>query len=81
MQKRTGRKELIVLILCLAIGFGLRFYAFDQKSLWMDEIHTYNDSIHDLKSQYEFYKDNPAFLHPPLFLSSTKTEPDSFMIF
>lgn len=71
MEKKTGRKELIILIFCLVIGFGLRFYAFDQKSLWMDEIHTYNDSVHDLKSQFEFYKENPAFLHPPLFFVLT----------
>jgi hypothetical protein len=71
MKNRMGRKELIVLILCFVIGFGLRFYGFDQKSLWMDEIHTYNDSTHDLKSQFQFYKENPAFLHPPLFFILT----------
>jgi hypothetical protein len=53
------------------VGFVLRFYTFDKKSLWMDEIHTYNDSRDDFMNQLKFYKDNPAFLHPPLFFILT----------
>jgi len=65
------RKELILLLLCVLIGFALRFYTFDQKSLWMDEIYTFNDSRDDLKGQIKFYEDNPTFLHPPLFFILT----------
>jgi hypothetical protein len=53
------------------VGFALRFYHFDKKSLWMDEIHTYNDSRDDFRNQLKFYKNNPAFLHPPLFFILT----------
>jgi uncharacterized membrane protein len=56
---------------CLFVGFALRFYSFDQKSLWMDEIHTFNDSRDDLNGQIRFYKENPTFLHPPLFFVLT----------
>ncbi|MBP1695511.1 MAG: Dolichyl-phosphate-mannose-protein mannosyltransferase [Deltaproteobacteria bacterium] len=66
-----NRREIIILFLCLAIGFALRFYRFDKKSLWMDEIHTYNDSRDDFRNQLKFYKENPAFLHPPLFFILT----------
>ena len=65
------RYELLIVLACLLIGFGLRFYAFDQKSLWMDEIHTYNDSRDDLRGQMKWYKENPTFLHPPLFFILT----------
>jgi hypothetical protein len=65
------RKELLILVLCLLIGFTLRFYTFDQKSLWVDEVHTFNDSRDGLKAQIEFYKKNPTFLHPPLFFVLT----------
>ncbi len=65
------RKEIIILLLCLLVGFAFRFYHFDQKSLWMDEIYTYNDSRDDFKNQLKFYKNNPAFLHPPLFFILT----------
>ena len=68
---RENRKEIFILILCLLIGFALRFYTFDQKSLWMDEIYTYNDSRDDFKGQLRFYADNPTFLHPPLFFVLT----------
>ncbi len=61
------KREILILILCLLIGFALRFYTFDQKSLWLDEIHTFNDSRDDIKEQYKFYKENPTYLHPPLF--------------
>jgi len=62
------RKEIFILFLCLIIGFALRFYRFDQKSLWLDEVHTYNDSRDGVGDQIKFYKENPTFLHPPLFL-------------
>jgi len=65
------RKEIIILFLCLLVGFSLRFYHFDKKSLWMDEIHTYNDSRDDFRNQLKFYKNNPTFLHPPLFFILT----------
>jgi len=65
------RKEILVLFLCLIIGFALRFYAFDHKSLWIDEIYTFNDSRDDVKAQIEFYKKNPTYLHPPLFFVFT----------
>jgi hypothetical protein len=67
----SGRKETFVLILCLLIGFVLRFYTFDQKSLWIDEVHTYNDSRDGLKEQLKFYKENPSNIHPPLFFILT----------
>jgi hypothetical protein len=66
-----NRKEIIILILCLFVGLALRFYTFDQKSLWMDEIHTFNDSRDDLKGQLKFYKEYPTYLHPPLFFILT----------
>jgi len=65
------RKELIALILCLLVGFALRYYSFDRKSLWMDEIYTFNDSRDGLRDQTKFYKENPTFLHPPLFFILT----------
>jgi len=64
-------KEFLILICCLVIGFALRFYTFDQKSLWIDEIHTFNDSRDNLKAQVEFYKSESTFLHPPLFFVLT----------
>jgi hypothetical protein len=67
----TKRKEFLILLLCLLAGFALRFYTFDQKSLWMDEIHTFNDSRDDLKGQLKFYKENPTYFHPPLFFILT----------
>ena len=70
-MKTPKQKELLILILCLLIGFVLRFYTFDQKSLWVDEVHTFNDSRDDLKDQIKFYKENPSFLHPPLFFILT----------
>ena len=71
LQIRQNRKEFFILLLCLLIGFALRFYTFDQKSLWLDEVHTFNDSRDDLKGQIKFYKENPTFLHPPLFFILT----------
>jgi mannosyltransferase len=61
------RKEILVVVFCLLIGFALRFYSFDQKSLWIDEIHTFNDSRDGLEGQLKYYKENPTNLHPPLF--------------
>jgi hypothetical protein len=34
------KKKEIILLLCFLIGLALRFYTFDQKSLWLDEVHT-----------------------------------------
>jgi len=65
------QKEIIIIAFCLLIGFALRFYTFDQKSLWIDEIHTFNDSKDDLRGQFYFYKENPSYLHPPLFFILT----------
>jgi hypothetical protein len=68
---RVKRKEILILILCLLVGFALRFYTFDQKSFWVDEVYTFNDSRDGLKEQLKFYKENPAYLHPPLFFILT----------
>src|SRR4030042_179840 len=59
------QKEILILFLCLLIGFALRFYTYDRKSLWMDEVYTFNDSRYGFKEQLAFYKENPTFLHPP----------------
>ena len=67
----SKQKEIVILILCLLIGFALRFYTFDRKSLWIDEIHTFNDSRDGLRGQFNFYKENPSYLHPPLFFIFT----------
>jgi mannosyltransferase len=67
----SKQKELLALALCILFGFALRFYTFDQKSLWIDEIHTFNDSRDDLKGQMTFYRENPSYLHPPLFFLLT----------
>ena len=70
-MSNSKRKEIFILILCLLIGFAMRFYNFDQKSLWLDEIHTYNDSRDDIQGQLIFFKENPTYLHPPLFFILT----------
>jgi hypothetical protein len=71
-MEKINQKEVIILILCLIVGFALRFHTFDQKSLWMDEIYTFNDSRDDLKGQVEFYKERGVVhLHPPLFFLLT----------
>ena len=70
-MNKEKRKEILVLTLCLLIGFVLRFYTFDQKSLWIDEIHTFNDSRDGLEGQLKYYKENPTNLHPPLFFILT----------
>jgi len=64
-------KEIIILSLCLLVGFFLRFYTFDQKSLWFDEIYTFNDSRDGIRDQLKFYGENPTYLHPPLFFIFT----------
>lgn len=61
------QKELMILLLCLLVGFALRFYTFDKKSLWIDEVYTFNDSRDGLRDQLNFYKENPTYLHPPFF--------------
>jgi len=65
------RKEILILLLCLFMGIALRVYTFDQKSLWIDEIHTYNDSRDGIQNQLKYYKENPTYLHPPLFFVLT----------
>ncbi len=67
----SKQKEIVILLLCLLIGFVLRFHAFDRKSLWIDEIHTFNESRDGLAGQLKYYKGNPASLHPPLFFLLT----------
>jgi uncharacterized membrane protein len=68
VMSNSRKKEIFVLILCLLIGFALRFYTFDEKSLWIDEIHTFNDSREGLTGQLKYFNEKPAdLLHPPLF--------------
>ena len=69
--RKLENKEILILFLCLLIGFALRFYTFDQKSLWLDEIHTYNDSRVGFADQIKFYKEKPTYLHLPLFFVLT----------
>jgi len=68
---KIRRKEILILILCFIVGFALRFYTFDEKSLWVDEIHTYNDSRDELKGRLKFYQEDSTYLHPPLFFILT----------
>ena len=68
---KAKRKEFLILFLCLILGFALRFYTFDQRSLWIDEIHTFQDSKDGYTGQFNFYKENPTYLHPPLFFILT----------
>jgi hypothetical protein len=70
-MKWLKKREFFILIACMLIGFALRFYTFDQRSLWIDEVHTFNDSRFGIKDQLKFYKDNPTYLHPPLFFVLT----------
>lgn len=65
------QKEWLIVFICLLFGIALRFYNFDQKSLWMDEIHTLNDSRDNLGGQLKFYREYPTYLHPPLFFILT----------
>ncbi len=66
-----NRKEIFALLLCLVIGFALRLYTFEQKSLWLDEIYTFNDARYGLKDALNLYRENSAYLHPPLFFMLT----------
>ena len=70
-MKSFKEKKLLVFLFCLLIGIALRFYGFDQKSLWLDEIHTFNQSRFALKDQFEFYIDHPTSLYPPFFFLLT----------
>lgn len=65
------KKEALLVLFCFIIGFALRIYTFDQKSLWLDEIYTFQDSRYGIKEQLEFYKENPTHNHPPLFFILT----------
>jgi 4-amino-4-deoxy-L-arabinose transferase-like glycosyltransferase len=67
----SKHQEIIFLIFCIIAGFALRLYTFDQKSLWMDEIYTFNDSRYGLKDQLKYYKEKPTYFHPPLFFILT----------
>ncbi len=62
-----NKRELFILLACLVLGFALRFYTFDQKSLWLDEIHTFNESRDDVKGQLRYYREHSTHLQPPLF--------------
>lgn len=68
---KAKRTELLLLLFCILVGFTLRFYTFDQKSLWMDEIYTFNDSRDSAKDQLDYYRGNSTYLHPPLFFILT----------
>lgn len=69
---RIERKEFLILFLCLLVGFALRFYTFDQKSLWIDEVHTFNDSRPGIKDHIKYFQEKPLdYLHPPLFFLLT----------
>ncbi len=68
---KPKQKKILILFLCLLVGFVLRFHTFDQKSLWLDEIYTYGDARCSLKEQLKFYEEKPYYLHPPLFFVLT----------
>lgn len=70
-MRNLNRKEIFILFLCLFIGFVLRSYTFDKKSLWLDEIYTFQDSRDDIRGQLNFYKENPSYLQAPLFFILT----------
>jgi len=70
-MSNSKRKEIVILAICLLLGLALRFYTFDRKSLWVDEVHTFNDSRDDFRGQIKFYQENPTYLHPPLFFILT----------
>ena len=67
----SKRKKILVLLICLLIGFALRFYTFERKSLWLDEIYTYGEAKLGLEDQLKFYEEKPYYLHPPLFFILT----------
>ena len=64
---KIKNKEILIFLFCLLIGFALRFYTFEKKSLWLDEIYTFNDSRYGFKDQIQYYEEKPYYLHPPLF--------------
>lgn len=64
---KTNPKDWIILLLCLFVGFALRYYTFDRKSLWLDEIYTYNEARYGLTDQLKFYQEKPDNLQAPLF--------------
>ncbi len=69
VENRASRKEIIILILCLLMGFALRCYTFEEKSLRLDEIYTLNEAKYGLKEQLTFYEEKPYHLHPPLLFA------------
>jgi hypothetical protein len=71
LREALKEREFLVLIFCILVAFGLRFYRFDHKSLWLDEIYTLGDSTEDLRGQIKFYRDNPTYLQAPLFFTLT----------
>lgn len=71
LMNRFSKKEILLVLLCLLVGFILSFYTFDHRSLLVDEVYTFNDSRYGFKEQIAFYKENPTFLHPPLFFILT----------
>ena len=70
-MNKTKQREVLILILCVLIGLVLRLHTFDRRSLWVDEIYTFNDSRDGLKDQLEYYRENPTYPHPPLFFVLT----------
>ena len=70
-MKTAKYREIFLLLLCVLVGLALRFYDFDKKSFWIDEIHTFNDSRDGIKNQLKYYEENPTYLHPPLFFILT----------
>ncbi len=80
---KANHKDLIIVILCLLIGFALRYYTLDRKSLWLDEIYTHNEARYGLKDQLNFYQEKPYNIQSPfffilsnLFYPTTKPERD-----
>jgi hypothetical protein len=69
--RKTNRKEQIIIIICLLIGCALRYYTFDRKSLWLDEIYTYNEMKFGFRDQLTFYQEKPYFIQAPLFFILT----------
>jgi hypothetical protein len=69
---KSKKREIIILLLCILLGFALRLYTFDKKSLWIDEIYTFNDSKDGLIEQLKLLNETPVdFIHPPLFFCMT----------
>ena len=65
LLRKTIIKETLLILSLSILGLACRFYTFEQKSLWIDEVYTFNDSRDGLKGQMKFYKENPTYLHPP----------------